>query len=249
MQYITFVLILMGAILNFQARALHLIVFDIATTDSLKPFTAEDLLGQFEPATHPDFVKIHSSLSSKPNLYLRKEAYDAYISMHNNAAKEGIQLTIISATRNFNHQKSIWDRKWQREKYAGWSHAEKAKDILKYSSMPGCSRHHWGTDIDINSLEPAYFTQGAGKKIFDWLCANASKFGYYQTYTSKSDGRRGYEEEQWHWSYMPLAKGMLEQYNQTITYNLLSGFSGSEQAATLRIFEDFVNGINDSLKK
>jgi LAS superfamily LD-carboxypeptidase LdcB len=238
-----------GASLNIQARSLHLAVSQHAQTDSLTPYTTEELLGQFDPATHPAFVKVSSSMSSKPNLFLRREAYESFINMQKIAATEGITLTIISATRNFNYQKSIWERKWSQDKYKGQSDADKAKDILKYSSMPGCSRHHWGTDIDLNSLEPGYFTMGAGKKVYDWLCANAPKFGFYQTYTSKANGRQGYEEEAWHWSYMPLAKPMLEQFNQTISSEMLTGFKGCEQAAPLRVIEVFVNGIDESLKK
>jgi D-alanyl-D-alanine carboxypeptidase len=249
MRAIAILLILLGASLNIQARSLHIGACNQVFCDSLKPFTAEELLGQFDPAKHPNFIKVSTSLASKPDLYLRREAYDAFISMHKLAAKDGVQLTIISATRNFNYQKSIWERKWQREQYKGWSDSDKAKDILKYSSMPGCSRHHWGTDIDMNSLEPSYFTHGAGKKIYDWLNANAAKFGFYQTYTSKSNGRLGYDEEAWHWSYLPLAKPMLEQYNQTITYDMLSGFKGCEQAPTLQVIEVFVNGIEEDLKK
>ncbi|MBK8672515.1 MAG: D-alanyl-D-alanine carboxypeptidase family protein [Bacteroidetes bacterium] len=30
--------------------------------------------------------------------------------------------------------------------------------------MPGSSRHHWGTEVDINALSNAYFSTGEGKK-------------------------------------------------------------------------------------
>ena len=44
------------------------------------------------------------------------------------------------------------------------------KEIMKYSSMPSTSRHHWGTDIDLNSLENSYFEKGEGKKYsIGWL--------------------------------------------------------------------------------
>ena len=89
----------------------------------------------------------------KPFLMLRQLAED-----------EGITLIIISGTRSFNHQKSIWDRKWGRTRYMGWQEIDKAIDILTYSSMPGTSRHHWGTDIDFNSLENSYFDAGDGLK-------------------------------------------------------------------------------------
>ena len=32
--------------------------------------------------------------------------------------------------------------------------------------MPSTSRHHWGTDLDLNNLNNSYFTSGKGKKIY-----------------------------------------------------------------------------------
>ena len=85
---------------------------------------------------------------------------------------------------------------------------ENAKKILLYSSMPSTSRHHWGTDIDINSLEPSYFEYGRGKIEYDWLVKNGAKFGFCQTYSdfAKNDRSSGYQEESWHWTYMPKSK-------------------------------------------
>jgi hypothetical protein len=81
------------------------------------------------------------------------------------------------------------------------------------------------------------------------LSAHAAEYGYYQTYTSKNDGRSGYEEEAWHWSYLPLAGPMLKAFNQVITYRDLTGFSGCTSADKARVIEDFVNGIAPQLKK
>ena len=224
----------------------------LATTiqaDSIAPFSREELLGKFNPAKHSDFQLIESRFSTKTDIYLRKEAYDAFKRMREAALKEGVTLTILSATRNFDSQKAIWERKWKRPQYEGKTDVERIVDILKFSSMPGTSRHHWGTDIDLNSLEPAYFTTGKGLTIYQWLSAHAADFGYFQTYNSKKNGRSGYEEEAWHWSYMPLAGPMLKEYNRTITYADLSGFSGSKAAEKARVLEDFVNGIAPELMK
>lgn len=217
--------------------------------DSLAPYTREELLGKLNPAKHSAFQRIEARHSTKTDIYLRKEAYEAFKRMHEAAQKEGITLTILSATRNFEAQKAIWERKWKRPQYEGKTDLERISDIMKFSSMPGTSRHHWGTDIDLNSLDPSYFTQGKGLTIYEWLSKHAGEFGYYQTYTCKKDGRSGYEEEAWHWSYMPIARPMLDAYNLTITYNDLSGFSGCSSADKARVIEDFVNGIAPELKK
>lgn len=216
--------------------------------DSVSTWTVTELTGHFDPAVHPDFALIRTSHTSKPNIYMRKEAYEAFARMHEAAKKEGISVVIISATRNFDYQKGIWEKKWKREKYKGWSDVDKVRDILTYSSMPGTSRHHWGTDVDFNSVDPSFFASGEGKKLYDWLQKHASEYGFAQTYTSKKSGRTGYEEEKWHWSYMPLAGEMLKAYNSSVKYEDLSGFHGCEQAAVLKVFDVYVNGIDASLK-
>ena len=58
--------------------------------------------------------------------------------------------------------------------------------ILEYSSAPGTSRHHWGTDMDINALQNDYFSnKGNGAFLYEWLQKNAAKFGFCQPYNKK----------------------------------------------------------------
>ncbi|MFN8700255.1 MAG: M15 family metallopeptidase [Flavobacteriales bacterium] len=234
------------ALIHLFALALSLLLMRSALAqepDSAITISREELLGKIDPATHPGFSPVPASIASREGMYLRSEVLTAFQAMRDSAKKDGVNLIILSATRPFNHQKSIWEKKWNRSKYAGWSDAEKALDILKYSSMPGTSRHHWGTDLDINSLEPAYFTSGEGKKIYDWMCAHAADFGFCQTYTSKSAGRTGYEEEHWHWSYYPLSSAFLEEYLRVITPADISGFSGSSTAGAIDVIGKYVRGI------
>ena len=78
-----------------------------------------------------------------------------------------------------------------------------------------------------------------------WLINNANKYGFYQVYTDKINGRTGYNLERWHWSYLPLASKYLEYYNKNITYSEINGFNGFEHAKTSNIISDYVNGISD----
>jgi LAS superfamily LD-carboxypeptidase LdcB len=111
--------------------------------------------------------------------------------------------------------------------------------------MPTTSRHHWGTDMDINSLENSYFESGQGLKEYNWLKKNASKYGFCQVYTDKKTvARDGYQLEKWHWSYIPLASQYLKKYNQLIDYSLIQGFQASNLASKLRAIEEYVNGID-----
>jgi len=70
------------------------------------------LLGKFDPKIDAQFVLIDAKYSDRADRLLRKEAYTAFVAMHEAAAKEKISLKILSATRNFDYQKGIWERKW-----------------------------------------------------------------------------------------------------------------------------------------
>jgi len=111
--------------------------------------------------------------------------------------------------------------------------------------MPGSSRHHWGTDIDINALTNEYFEKGKGQKEYDWLVANAASFGFCQPYSPKGDARPyGYNEEKWHWSYLPISKKLSEQYKLRIKNEDIKGFAGAESAPQIDIVNKYVLGIN-----
>ena len=209
-------------------------------SDSL--VTNDFLMGKFNYRTHPFFIKVPATMSTK-ELYVQKETLEAFQRMHEAALKDSVSLKIVSGTRSFNEQKNIWETKWKKEIVAQKTPKAAALKILEYSSMPSTSRHHWGTDIDINSVEGAYFRKGKGLKEYNWLVANGNKFGFYQTYTPKDKGRTGYSVEEWHWSYLPLSKKYLEYYNARITNNDIKGFTGCETAAEIDIIQNFVNGI------
>lgn len=203
------------------------------------------VLGKFDYTKHPDFIVVPKSLSSK-KIYLRKDVFDMFQKMAEKAMKEKVSLKIVSGTRNFSHQKRIWNWKWN-DKYKTVPISERAKKILEYSSMPTTSRHHWGTDIDINNLNNSYFTKGKGKKEYNWLIKNAHKFGFYQVYTSKENGRTGYNEEKWHWSYVPLSSIYLKYYNEHITYKDIKGFKGDDFVKKIDMIPNYVNGINPEI--
>lgn len=204
------------------------------------------LLGKYNYRKNIDFVKVKNIHSSKA-IYLNKKVYTSFVNMFKEAKNDNINLKIISGTRSFYEQKVIWERKWK--KYNNLKPLEKAKKILEFSSMPTTSRHHWGTDVDLNNLNNSYFEKGKGKKEYEWLVSNANKFGFYQVYTNKKNGRTGYNIEKWHWSYLPLASEYLKFYNGKIKYKDIKGFKGSELAKKIGMIENYVNGVSTKIKK
>jgi len=216
--------------------------FLFSSSKNIPVYTVADLTGKIEPAEHPEFVLVPSSYTSKTT-YMRKAAFEAYAQMVSAARKDGINLTIVSGTRTHARQQEIWSEKWEN---IDGEPIEKAQKILTYSSMPGTSRHHWGTDIDLNSVESSYFDTPQGAAVYDWLQANAMRFGFFQPYIAKGDYRLlGYHEEKWHWSYFPIADQMLRAYKRIVTYNHITGFPGAEIAEEVGVIEEFVNGIPD----
>lgn len=218
-------------------------------------FTVEYLMGKFDPAEHPDFTKIEPQHRDDRVRYLRKDAYNAFREMYEAALADGVKLRIISATRNFDAQKGIWEAKWTGQRRTTGVDGDitqvlpDAKDralkILEYSSMPGSSRHHWGTDIDLNNLNNDYFESGEGKKIYAWLRAHAREYGFCQPYSPKGPERPyGYNEERWHWSYVPVAGQLTEMAREKLRDEMISGFQGSEAATRIGIVEKYVLGIN-----
>ena len=215
--------------------------------------TAEYLMGQFEPSKDERFVKI-SPPYSNGDMYGRKEMFAAFKEMQSAAKKDEIKLTIVSATRTYEMQKSIWEGKWNSKRpvdgkilppLAQLSGKERALKILLWNSMPSTSRHHWGTDIDMNSTSPAYFAAGQGKKEYDWLANNAGKFGFCQTYSEFGESRTtGYQVEKWHWSYLPIAQKCTEAYPILVKNEDIKGFVGAETAVDIDIISNYVLGIN-----
>lgn len=215
------------------------------------------IMGKFKPTKDQRFVQIAPKYANgRKDRYLRKAAYDAFLKMYEAAKKEGIELKIISATRNFATQKIIWEGKWTGKRLQEGKEnlakttpdpVERATKILKWSSMPGTSRHHWGTDIDLNALNNAYFEKGKGLKIYKWLTANASSFGYCQPYSPKDAIRpNGYNEEKWHWSYLPLAKPLTDQAKLRLKNEMITGFKGAETAVEMQVVDHFILGINEA---
>ena len=217
------------------------------------------LSGHFNPAQHKSFVELRSiGLEvSRPGLYLRREAATALHEMEQAFHRDHPQIEwrVISATRNWSDQSAIWGAKWSGKRLVDGAKLnlryrdpiERGRVILRYSSMPGTSRHHWGSDLDLNSLENSYFEGGNGAILYHWLRQHASEYGFCQPYSA---GRqRGYNEEKWHWSYRPLASIFLADWRTSFEkkpeqLNAKGKFPGSE--SVINMAPEYVISIDQS---
>ncbi|CAI8332370.1 MAG: D-alanyl-D-alanine carboxypeptidase [Flavobacteriaceae bacterium] len=155
---------------------------------------------------------------------MHKQTKVAFLEMKSAAAKDNISIEVVSAYRSFERQKEIFEGKYKRFTRQGLSATQALSKIIEYSTIPGTSRHHWGTDIDIIQAntgkrpssvlqEKHFYGVGPFCEMKVWLTQNANSFGFYEVYT-KDVQRKGFSHEPWHFSYRPVSRPMLRAYKK-----------------------------------
>jgi LAS superfamily LD-carboxypeptidase LdcB len=154
------------------------------------------------------------------SIMLEKNTYKAFKKMESAAEKDGINLKIVSAYRGYDRQKLIWNKKYNKftDEYS-LNPMDAINEIIRFSTIPGTSRHHWGTDIDIIDgkypdennvlMSEKYEKGGIFYDLKKWLSNNSEKFGFFLTYNNDPK-RKGFEYEPWHYSYKPSSKKYLK---------------------------------------
>lgn len=205
-------------------------------------FTINELIGKTNPKNSDNPYK------------LRGEVYKAFKQMQQAALKDSINIKIVSAHRSYEHQQRIWNRKFKRFKSYGMSDSLAVEKILEYSTIPGTSRHHWGTDIDIVMTTPLIVNKlliasnfqenGPFYRLKKWLDKNSEQFGFKLIYTNDPN-RKGFHYEPWHFTYYPTSKKMLETYEQKkcIDYITLEGNLGHLTISKTRLLKYLENNI------
>lgn len=170
--------------------------------------------------------------------FIHNQMLTDFLRLQKDAREEGFDLQIASAFRDYERQLKIWNLKACGERpvldenekpldISKLSPVELAFAILRWSALPGCSRHHWGTDIDVYDrntqshesvkLSPSEVTgNGPAAPLHDWLdmkFATQPGHGFYRPYNSD---RGGVSPERWHLSYYALSRRYLEAYTFSI---------------------------------
>jgi hypothetical protein len=194
----------------------------------------EILLGK----THEHLVPVGGT-----KYFVHKQMLTDFLRLQKDARDAGFDLQIASAFRDYDRQLKIWNLKASGERpvfdenekpleIAKLSPTELAFAILRWSALPGCSRHHWGTDIDVYDrktqtpesvkLSPSEVSgDGPAARLHDWLdsqFSTGSGHGFYRPYNTD---RGGVSPERWHLSYYSYSRRFLEAYTFSIfTKNL-----------------------------
>ncbi len=168
--------------------------------------------------------------NQKKCVFIHTEVMSKYQKLKLVAKSAGIELRIISAFRSFDHQLKIWNQKLSGSrpvlddlsrpldisKMDAW---QRLRSVLRWTALPGTSRHHWGTDFDIYDaaaipksysvklISSEYSSGGVFNRLDTWLDGGDAESDdirakFFRPY-GKDKG--GTAPEPWHLSYKPIA--------------------------------------------
>jgi LAS superfamily LD-carboxypeptidase LdcB len=190
-------------------------------------------------------VRTHIVELEQPRCGLHYETAASFLAMRDAAALAGIDLVPRSSFRDFHMQLGIWNRKWAGERplydrngapleRQQLSDAQAVDVILCWSAIPGGSRHHWGSDVDVidAAAVPAGYTvelvpgeyapTGIFARLNQWLNENMWRFGFFRPYHTD---RGGVSPEPWHLSYAPVSQPALESLSLSTLRRVIEGSS------------------------
>jgi len=204
---------------------------------------------------------------AEPACALHGHAVAAFLQLRRAAAADGLDLAPLSAFRDFARQLSIWNRKWSGEAplndpegkpldAARLSAAERLEAILHWSALPGASRHHWGTDLDLidrRALPPGYRVQlipaeyapgGPFGPLAEWLEANSGRFGFFRPFRGILSG---VQAEAWHFSFAPVAEPARRRLTPAVLRDALESADLAGKEAVLPRIEELHARYVDSI--
>ncbi|MCL2289925.1 MAG: M15 family metallopeptidase [Bacteroidetes bacterium] len=138
---------------------------------------------------------------------IKKETYQAFITMYEAAKLEEITLWIVSAYRPYAYQNWLYNRSVEEN---GVTEANRTL------AQPGFSEHQTGLAIDIVPAKGRLFKGFEKTKQFEWLLDNAHKYGFILRYPKGKEEITGYSFEPWHYRYVGIiAAKRMKRFNLT----------------------------------
>lgn len=132
----------------------------------------------------------------KDGIYLENETFLAFKKMQKEALKEGYKIDIMSGYRDYEYQKSLYDKLVY----------EKGKNYAFRSvAMGGASEHQTGLAVDfcVYMGDRCYIEHDiADLMATKWVHDNCSKYGFIVRYPFDKEEITKYNYEPWHLRYV-----------------------------------------------
>jgi LAS superfamily LD-carboxypeptidase LdcB len=188
-------------------------------------------------------TRTHVIQVQNPRFAAHKQTAEAFLAMREAAAGDGFDVLPFSTYRDYDTQLRIWNRKYEGKKplydwdgkprdFAALSERQRIECILNWSALPGGSRHHWGTEIDV--VDGAAMPEGYAPKLLPqevqeggmfaglhrWLDGNMHKFGFFRPYNYDTGGMY---PEPWHLSFAPLSMKAIAYVTPALLHSVTAG--------------------------
>ena len=181
---------------------------------------------------------------------LALEKWQAFDRLASRAKRYGFELSVASGFRDYDRQLTLFNGKAEGERPVendcgavlnrnDWQDDQWLHHILRFSALPGTSRHHWGSDLDVFdrgalgenevlSLTPAaYSCSGPMAPLAEWLSdliAQDNAEGFFRPYAHDTGG---VAPEAWHLSYRPRAAAYKQRLPDLLQEHLPLLWSGA----------------------
>jgi hypothetical protein len=176
----------------------------------------------------------------------------AYWRFKEKARAEGWNLILVSAYRSYRDQRRVWNQSDDSYlQHGATSQKKRVEAVMSLVSVPGLSRHHWGTELDISesslrgqlvNVEPD--TPGKVMNFYAWMQKNAPEFGFCQVYL----GRKGaVHNEPWHWSFLPYSKTYQKQFMAIQDFKRIFDINVEDVDYLMRNFSRILKGEKNSI--
>jgi len=203
-------------------------------------------------------VRTHVLEIAESGCILHPDAATAFLALRTAATQSDIDLVAVSTFRDFQQQLTIWNGKFLGRRPlldqdgraldpAAMTAEEVVRAILLWSALPGASRHHWGTEIDLidRAVLPTgqrpqlipleYSPGGVFEKLGAWLPRHCEEYGFFLPYDRD---RGGVRPEPWHLSFAPVSSTALPALTVEVLAAALSGVELAGAAVVRRQLRD-----------
>lgn len=210
-------------------------------------------------STKRHLTDLHGGMGDRASMLVHRDILAPLVELQGRATTAGFDLRLCSGFRSYERQMHIWNAKLSGlrpvvneagtaidlELLSPW---EQIQAVMRWSALPGASRHHWGTDVDI--YDAAAMPEGyqlqltpeevEGQGIFapmhNWLDTELEDIGFYRPYGLDTGG---VAPERWHISYRPLA----QIYAQNFTAEILEQRLRNSELLLLDVVLDHLEEI------
>jgi D-alanyl-D-alanine carboxypeptidase len=148
---------------------------------------------------------------------ISNKAAGDFAAMYEAARAANQPFTVTSSYRSYSTQVST---------YNYWVSVSGKAGADTYSARPGYSEHQTGFAVDLASTSGCSLDCFGTTSQYQWLQANAAKYGFIQRYYAGHEATTGYKAEEWHYRYVGKTVALDMKKQGIKTLEAYWGFAG-----------------------